>query len=349
MIFIKKDSFSFIKPLILTQKRKMLRIFQPGGSASSVVSFTLIELLIVIGIIAILSAAVVITINPAERLREARDSTRVTDITTLDNTIRISQTQNTALSLGTASTVYISIPDSSTSCANLGLPSLPSGWSYNCASTSTYRNTDGTGWVPVNFQDGSLYGIAQLSALPIDPTNTTSTGLYYTYTPGGSYKLSIVFESIKYQPLEASDGGSNIAAFEKGTDLALAPFVGGMIGYWKFDGDFTDSSGYGYDGLIGGGSVTFVSGYKDQAASFSSSYLTVGDRDVTKPFTFTLWINKNVGSAGDQSMFLKSGSFYYRLRNGAYPSIYISGSDARYVDANSTIPGGGLVFCCGYS
>ncbi|MFA7202022.1 MAG: type II secretion system protein, partial [Candidatus Paceibacterota bacterium] len=40
-------------------------------------SFTLIELLIVIGILAILTAAVVLVLNPTELLKQGRDSKRM--------------------------------------------------------------------------------------------------------------------------------------------------------------------------------------------------------------------------------------------------------------------------------
>ena len=42
--------------------------------------FTLLELLIVVGIIAILSTAVVLVINPLELLRQARDTNRLNDL-----------------------------------------------------------------------------------------------------------------------------------------------------------------------------------------------------------------------------------------------------------------------------
>ncbi len=46
-------------------------------------SFTLIELVIVISILAILAAVIVIVINPAEYVKSARDSVRMSDIQTI--------------------------------------------------------------------------------------------------------------------------------------------------------------------------------------------------------------------------------------------------------------------------
>jgi len=189
--------------------------------------FSLVELLIVVGIIAILSGAAVVTINPVERLREARDTQRAQEIDSIDKTLKIIQTLGNSTSMGSSSVVYVSMPDTSTTCANLGLPDLPSGWAYECASTSTYLNADGTGWLPVNLQDS---GIAQLSRLPTDPINATSSGFYYIYiTDGSAYKISAPIESIKYVPIAKLDGGSDEERLEKGGGLTLAPFINNWV------------------------------------------------------------------------------------------------------------------------
>lgn len=49
--------------------------------------FTLIELLIVIGVLAILATFVTLVLNPAEKLREARDVKRITDLRTVKGAI----------------------------------------------------------------------------------------------------------------------------------------------------------------------------------------------------------------------------------------------------------------------
>jgi len=54
--------------------------------------FTLLELLIVIGIIAILSVALVFVLNPSEALKKGRDSQRISDLTTLKKAIEIYKT-----------------------------------------------------------------------------------------------------------------------------------------------------------------------------------------------------------------------------------------------------------------
>ncbi|MFA5099055.1 MAG: type II secretion system protein [Candidatus Paceibacterota bacterium] len=158
-------------------------------------AFTLIELVIVIAILAILAAVVVITINPAEQMKSARDSTRMSDFASIKSSIGLYLADGKT-TMGSANTVYVSVPDSSATCANLGLPSLPAGWSYHCSTSANLQKTDSTGWIPINFTQISFGNVLQ--SLPIDPINTTSTGNYYSYVTGGSYQLATVFESSKY-------------------------------------------------------------------------------------------------------------------------------------------------------
>ena len=110
---------------------------------SSRSSFTLIELLIVIAILVILAVVVILTLNPSELMAQGRDSTRLSDMASLNSAINIYLTDSGGTgSLGTSSILYISVPDSSSTCGDLGLPALPSGWSYNCVSSTSSRNTE---------------------------------------------------------------------------------------------------------------------------------------------------------------------------------------------------------------
>jgi hypothetical protein len=100
------------------------------------------------------------------------------------------------------------------------MPSLPSG-SYQCEASSSYRNVDGTGWIPVNFN--KIPNGSPLGSLRVDPTNRSSSNLFYTYqTNGTQFELTAVMESQKYQSLASTSGGPYNNLYVKGSNLALA-------------------------------------------------------------------------------------------------------------------------------
>jgi len=183
--------------------------------------FTLVELLVVIGILAVLSTATVVVLNPAELLAQGRDSTRMADIQALNKSLGFLEIDCFGCTFGSPNKIYVSVPDSSPTCDNLDLPDLPVGWSYACATAQNLRKIDSTGWVPVDFTRFS-FG-APLSALPVDPINDASH--YYQYIAGGSWKLQAVLESQKYLGVAQLDGGTSPVAYEAGSDLNLASYV----------------------------------------------------------------------------------------------------------------------------
>jgi prepilin-type N-terminal cleavage/methylation domain-containing protein len=74
--------------------------------------FTLVELLIVIAVIAILAAAVFVSLNPAQRFQDARDARRASDVNAILSAAKIHQMDNrgayiSAISGLTAGNVYM--------------------------------------------------------------------------------------------------------------------------------------------------------------------------------------------------------------------------------------------------
>jgi len=226
--------------------------------------FTLVELLIVIGILAVVASVAVLILNPVEMTKESRDSIRLNDLSSLNTALGIFSTNKSGFSMGASNTVYISIPYVLADCGYgsgnpLNLSSIPSGWSYICRTEANYRNIDGSGWIPVDFSSIS-YG-TPFSVLPIDPIN--SGFQYYTYVTGGSWELGAILESEKYKLEAVVDGGPDPTMYELGNDLNLAPFIRGLVGYWAMNdssgGVVKDSSGYGNDGTLVG-SPTWTTG-----------------------------------------------------------------------------------------
>ncbi len=282
--------------------------------------FTLIELLVVIAIIAILAVVVVLTLNPAELLRQSRDSNRVSDMDTLNSALSLYSTDQSAapsFSLGSSSVVYVSIPDpaatstAGTNCASLGLPALPVTYSYHCAASSTYRNANGTGWIPVNL--AAISSGDPLSNLPVDPTNQSSSRLYYTYTTNGAqFEVTAAMESAKYglggsNDQISGDGGSLASVYEKGSRLGLEPLDYGdptLAGYWPLDegsgGIAYDDSGTNATGTWYGSTPYYTTGkIGPYAGSFNGAndYVNMGNPTAlqsTNALTVSAWINPSV-------------------------------------------------------
>lgn len=330
-------------------------------------SFTLIELLIVIAILVILAVVVILTLNPSELMAQGRDSTRLSDMASLNSAINIYLTDSGGTgSLGNANTLYVSIPDNSSStCGDLGLPSLPTGWSYNCVSSTSSRNTDGTGWLPINL--ASTSSGTPLGSLPLDPVNSSSSGYYYTYATDGStggYELTMVPESQKYTSTAANDGGLDPASYETGSKLTLTPFAHGLVGYWPMnEGNGTivyDKSGFGNNGNFTLGISTGTYPLWLNSNCINSSCLQFGNtsyismignntKSPTNAISFTVWADNLVSANGWQAYFSIGGgcqNSWYGLMIAGYGTIpypvvcnYNNILQSRHSSVSQTNPG----------
>ncbi len=279
-----------------------------GFHISTKQGFTLIELLVVIAIIAILAVVVVLTLNPAQLLAEGRDSQRVSDMATLTSALNLyvtDQSGGSSFSLGSSSVVYVSLPDpaatstAGTNCASLGLPTLPSAYTYHCAASSTFRNANGQGWIPANFQ--SISAGSPFSNLPVDPTNNSSSRLYYTYTTNGTqFEVTAAMESSKYQlggsnDQISGDGASLATVYAKGSNLALEPLDYGdptLVGYWPLNEgsgnlayDESGSGAYGtWNGTQAGSSTYYGTGMNGGWAG----YFNGSNDNITVPTSTSL-------------------------------------------------------------
>jgi prepilin-type N-terminal cleavage/methylation domain-containing protein len=309
-------------------------------------AFTLIELLVVIAIIAVLSVVVILTLNPAQLLAQSRDSSRIADMSTLNSAVGIYLAQG-GMALGTSNTVYVSIPDPVATttlgdqCQGLGLPTLPATYNYHCAATSTYRNIDGTGWIPVNFS--TIATGAPLSQLPFDPINTSSSRNYYSYTTNGSnYEVTSVMESAKYKlggsnDVIASDGGTLASVYEKGSKLGLEPLDygdTGLVALWSlnegtgtvaydysgnnatgsWNGTATGTNGYYSAGKIGPWSGAFVNSASPNFITTSYVYSTTAASN----FTWSGWFN--ITSVGGNTTLIgnRFGSFWVKITQSGF-------------------------------
>ncbi len=183
--------------------------------------FTLIELLVVIAILAVLAVAVVLVLNPAELIRQARDTTRISDIAALNSAV--------ALFLADVTSPTWS---ATVRCTSGTETVVGAACTLNASTT-----VDGTGWVNLDFTD--ISSGSPLPRLPIDPVNDSGSatcagavdGCYYGYRSSattGKYKIFANMESVKYTTGGGSDvesntkdGGNVNTWYEVGSDMSL--------------------------------------------------------------------------------------------------------------------------------
>ena len=188
--------------------------------------FTLLELIIVIGILAVLGAVSVLVLNPAQLFAQARDTTRIEDLAVIRNAL--------ALYASTVSSPDLDGPGL-VSCAASCMVGV-AGTGVNCGARHvqatkedvTTRAVDGTGWIPVNFT--LIPGGPALSALPVDPSNTTT--YFYSYAcdnTAKTFELDANMESTRYaaggtddKETNTKDGGNNNNIYELGNASGLA-------------------------------------------------------------------------------------------------------------------------------
>lgn len=269
-----------------------------------------------IAIIAILAVVVVLTLNPAELLRQSRDANRVSDMATLQSALNLYVTDQagaSSFSLGNTANTGISVPDpaatSTNACGSLGLPSFTSG-SWQCSATSTYRSINSAGWIPVNLT--SISSGNPVSNLPVDPVNATSSGLFYAYnTNGTQFQVTANLESQKYKQqygasLQTTYFPEVISGGTQGISALYNPT--GLVGYWPMSegsGSSTiDASGNGNTGTWNGSSIngSHYTGGKvgTYAGTFdgSTNSVSLGSISGTNSlmlagsnFTITAWID----------------------------------------------------------
>ena len=200
-------------------------------------AFTLIELLVVIAILAILFIVVLLVLNPAQLLKQARDSNRIQDLATIKSAIGYYLEDQSLPSIGTAGTCYLDANLVITGASSV-LATTTCPWFFTASTTNatnTSRSISG-GWIPVNL---SLVSVGSpIGQWPVDPLNTmgaagpttpSSSNWFYSYAATSTnygFKVAAMMESTKYSnggpsDVESTDGGDSTNTYEQGTNLAL--------------------------------------------------------------------------------------------------------------------------------
>lgn len=142
--------------------------------------FTVLEFLVICGILAVLTAVFVFLLNPVERMRESRDVQRILDLAEIKK----------ALSF------YVSIVEK----PDLDLKGNCESYYESIAGTTA---VDGTGWLPVNFDQ--IPSGSTIKKLPLDPINDEEHFYSYQCIPGSlKFTLDAKMESKRYNSSTSS-------------------------------------------------------------------------------------------------------------------------------------------------
>lgn len=220
--------------------------------------FTLLELLIVIAIIAILSVALVIVLNPAETLKKARDAQRISDLSTLKTAIGLYMTNASSPQLDGISGTPNSLCKPTIITSSQGSPIVTTAWGSSGSYKIWYSSpvsvpitdidldgstvvtpaaqatipalTNGNGWIPINF--GSLTGGSPISNIPVDPVNDAAFGT--SSVPTGITNEALVYRyACSSSPLAFEIDAQLESQAYTSDDNKLTSDGGNSIGYYE--------------------------------------------------------------------------------------------------------------------
>ena len=134
--------------------------------------------------------------EPSEAVKKSRDTQRQSDAETLVTTLKL----------------YL---------ANNPTDKLPLGpyCSPKNSPTATQRAVDGTGWLPLNINQGSTANL--LPVLPSDPDPSNLKRYIYRADNNGNFEISIFLESSFNAHLSSKDGGNDPVRLEAGLSVIL--------------------------------------------------------------------------------------------------------------------------------
>ncbi len=193
--------------------------------------FTLLELLIVIGILAILATAATLVLNPAQLLAQARDAQRISDMDAIKASLSLYLTDVATPDLnGTAITNSPGCDSGATGQPYVAAATTQSFQRTGATVVDATREVDGSGWLPVALT--GISGGSPLALLPVDPTNSGDRVYRYACDQTNlTFELNACLESAKYLQKMAEDGG------DRGTGTLTGCGTTAGLGFYEIGTD----------------------------------------------------------------------------------------------------------------
>lgn len=157
--------------------------------------FTLVELLIVIGIIGVLAVTLMLALNPGEAQKKSRDAARLRDMQTLQATVELYLNDDVSISEVNVNSTAIT-----------GTKSQPCSTNWTTIDLCEYTRT-----VPLDPVNGSSRSI--MTALGTPSTSDATLG-YELRILNGNYEIRTYLEAEDNASLLDGDGGDDANQYE---------------------------------------------------------------------------------------------------------------------------------------
>jgi len=201
--------------------------------------FTLLEILLVVGIISVLAGIVIIAINPGKQLATVRNTERVSDLKQVNNAMQQYYIDNRSYPAVIPTTL-------SEICATGNLPGPQT--SITCGTLI----------------DLSLLVPDYMTAIPVDPSGASSTLTLitpaYAADGGTGYKMGVSPSNKLIASAPLAEQGDIIIVGTTGTttgstgstteQVIVYNLQQGLLAYYPLDADINDYSGNGHDGSL---------------------------------------------------------------------------------------------------
>ncbi|OGK13007.1 hypothetical protein A3A93_04040 [Candidatus Roizmanbacteria bacterium RIFCSPLOWO2_01_FULL_38_12] len=167
--------------------------------------FTLVELVIVIGVIAIIATILLISLNPAETQRKARDTARLKDINTLQGIIEQALNDSVPICAGAAGGTAACRSDGN---GVTTASQQPCAANWTGVNLCTYARTVPAD--PLNIASARCVG----GTVPPGTATNDCFMYYWLDVFGQSYEINVRMESLGNAARIVNDGGNHFWTYE---------------------------------------------------------------------------------------------------------------------------------------